>query len=221
MKKLFLITVLITLSFPIFSQQNETILTNKDGIAILPERGNIAIGIDAVPFLNLLNDKGDSPGFNFINNIPALSLKYFNTNSSALRASVMIGYNSLKAGDESLENYNQEINSSFGVNLGYEKRLGVSRVQGFYGLQGEFIYGKDKITNDEEIVFMETSTLGLGASLFVGAEVFVATKLSIGGQFSWGPTYIIEKDTENNTAFSTFNLSTSNANGALILLFHF
>ncbi len=221
MKKISLILISVVLSLPAFNQENETVLQSKNNINILPEKGDIAIGIDAVPFLNLLNDKGTSPGFNFVNNIPAFSLKYFNTNNSALRMSFKIGYSLFKNGDDSFDRFNKESNGSFGINFGYEKRLGKSRVQGFYGFDGGFAFEISKHSNENDIVTLESSVFGIGAEFILGAEVFIMTKLSVGGQFSWGPSYLIETDISNNTAASGISLGANNANGALMLSFHF
>jgi hypothetical protein len=221
MKKLLFIVVLVGLSIPAFNQVRDSVLLNKNGINILPEKGDIAIGIDAVPFLNLINSKGNNPGFNFINNIPSISLKYFNSNHSALIMDFIVGYSSVKDGDEDLTQFSQDTKSSIGINFGYEKRLGKSRVQGFYGVEGGFIYGKSKNIDANKLVTLETSSIGVGASFILGAEVFVAAKLSVGGQFSWGPQYLVEKDIDNRTKMSGFTMGADNANAALILAFHF
>jgi hypothetical protein len=222
MKKLFIITALVLLSIPAFNQvKDEGVLTNKYGVHILPEKGDISIGIDAVPFLNLLNNKGTSPGFNFVNNIPSISLKYFNSDNSALIMDILIGYTSFKEGDDNLSDFSQQTESSIGLNFGYEKRLGKTRVQGFYGLEGSVGFGKSKEVTINDIVTLETSSFELGASFIMGVEYFIAPKLSIRGKFSWGPQYRIEKDLDNESAVSGLYLGADNANGALILAFHF
>jgi hypothetical protein len=221
MKNLMLFVILFALSVPAFSQDGEKVLQNKSGINILPEKGDMAIGIDAVPFLNLLNNKGTSPGFNFVNNIPSITLKYFNTDKSALRMTILLGYSSVKNKDDVTDQYNQETGSSIGLKFGYERRMGKSRVQGFYGVDGSVGFDKNKNSNSLDVITLETSGIGFGASFFIGAEVFVAAKLSVGGQFSWGPSYTIEKDIHYKESISTFSLGANNANGALTLAFHF
>lgn len=222
MKKLLIITALVILSMPAFNQvKDDSVLTNKYGVPILPEKGDISIGIDAVPFLNLLNNKGTSPGFNFVNNIPSISLKYFNSDNSALIMDIGIGYTSVKDGEMNLSDYTLDTKSSINVNFGYEKRLGKSRVQGFYGVEANFGFGKDKSVTINDIVTLETSAFRIGASFLIGAEVFVAPKLSVGGKFTWGPQYMIEKDIDNDLATSYLFLGADNAGGALILAFHF
>lgn len=211
----------MVLSLPAFNQEGEKVLLNKSGINILPEKGDIAIGIDAVPFLNLLNNKGNSPGFYFINNLPSISLKYYNSSNTVFRMGVLIGYSSVKDNDDVSDQFTKNANGSFGLSFGYEKRLGKSRVQGFYGVDGNLNYGKVKNTNSLGAVSFETSNFGTGASVFIGAEVFVVAKLSIGGQFSWGPEYSIQKDIHNETTTTRFTLGADNASGALILSFHF
>jgi hypothetical protein len=221
MKKLLFFIGLIFLCIPVFNQVKDSVLLNKKGMRILPEKGDIAIGIDAVPFLNLFNSKGSVAGFNFVNGIPSISLKYFNTDHSALRMKFLIGFNSVKDGDENLSHYSQDNTNAIGINFGYEKRLGKSRVQGIIGVEGGIAYGKSKSTATNETVTMEVSSFGTGASFILGAEFFIAAKLSIGGEFNWGPKYLKEKDIYNKTAMSGFTMGADNANGALILAFHF
>jgi hypothetical protein len=221
MRKTLLFICLYARSIPAFNQTGDSVLLSKRGLKILPEKGDIAIGIDAVPFLNMFNEKGTSPGFNFVNNFPVFSLKFFNTDNSAIRMKFLIGYSSGKDGDTDFKQYDKTTTTSIGINMGFEKRFGKSRVQGFYGIQGGVGYGKSKEVNDRDIVSLETSNFSIGASIFLGAEFFVAPKLSIGGEFTWGPQYVIEKDIQGKTATSAFAIGADNAYGALILAFHF
>jgi hypothetical protein len=221
MKKFMFFVVLVCLCTPAFNQKRDSVLVTKHGMRILPEKGDIAIGIDAVPFLQLLKTNSSEPGFNFVNNVPAISLKYFNSDNSALRMKILIGYSSMKEGDEGLDNFINYKSSSIGLNFGYEKRLGKSRVQGFIGAEGGIAYGKLKNIDDNEVVTLEGTTFAMGASFILGAEFFIAPKLSIGGEFTWGPRYMVAKNIDENMQMSDFTIGAGNANGALILAFHF
>ena len=219
MKKFSIIFLSLVLSTYAFSQEADNALYNRHGVNILPEKGEIAISIDAVPFLNLLNDRGAGVGFNYVHNIPAFGFKYFTSNTTALRLDFRIGYGSDKLTNRS--HFEKESGGSFGFGIGHEKRLGSSRVQGFYGFGGGFLYEKIKHSNDGGRVSLDNSVFGIGANFFLGAEVFIATKLSIGGEFNWGPTYLINKDILSDTSTSGFIIGTGNAGGALMLNFHF
>lgn len=214
MKKFKLSLLLVALAFSAIAQ--DEVLTNKNGAPILPAKGDISIGIDAVPFLNLFKDNSASPGFNFTNGIPMIAMKYFLEDNRALRMELVISYNS-----DNIESFGKDVGSSFGVNMGYEWRTGSSRVQGYTGVQGGVLYGKFKSTDTNEDVLSEDSAFGVGVEGFIGAEYFIAPKLSIGGQFTWGPSYTVRTDVMNDSKRKVFDVSAKNANGALMLTFHF
>lgn len=203
----------------LFAQESENNLISKNGINILPEKGEFAIGIDAVPFLNLLNDKGDVPGFNFVSE-NTVFLKYFISDNKAIRAYFRIGNYREKEGDENFDNFDKDTETNITLGFGYEKRYGKSRVQGFYGFEGGLLYNKSKFVQNENVL-LETSGFGVVVETLLGAEYFFAPKLSIGGQFMWGISFISKKDIENKTKEKIFILDTDNFGGSLILLFHF
>ena len=214
MKKLSLSLVLFALTFSLIAQ--DTVLTSKNGIPILPVKGDFSIGIDAVPFFNIFKDNSSSPGFNFTSSIPMIAMKYFLADNRALRMELAINYRSLN-----YEDFGKDVVSSYGVSIGHEWRTGISRVQGYVGVQGGFLYGKSKTTDSDDNVQSEFSTIGVGVEGFLGAEYFVAPKLSIGGQFMWGPVYSVINDIETEDKTTVFDISAKNANGALMLTFHF
>ncbi len=220
MKKVKIVCILMILFLPVMGQETENALVSRNGVSILPEQGDFAIGIDAVPFLNLFNDKGNEPGFNFTNNLPAISGKYFLTGKSALRASVRIGYSKKKDGDEDLTDFIQYTDADLNFTLGYEKRLGKSRVQGFYGAEVGLFINKTK-SEQNTVIFWDKKTFGTGIAGLIGAEYFIFPKLSVGGQFTWGIVYQIEKDKENEERTNTFDMDVANNGGALMLIFHF
>jgi hypothetical protein len=214
MKKLTMSLVLLALAFSLFAQ--DTVLTSKRGIPILPVKGDISIGIDAVPFFNLFKENTQSPGFSSPGNIPMIAMRYFLADNRALRMEVMVNYRT-----RNFEEGNRNVTSSYGINMGHEWRFGSTRVQGFAGVQGGVFYAKEKTTDDNDDVLDEYSTVGVGAEGFLGAEVFIAPKLSIGGQFAWGPTYSVSNDIVNEQKVTVFSIDADNLSGALILAFYF
>jgi len=220
MKKLNLLFLLVVLFVTVTGQENEILPVSKNGAVILPEKGDFAIGIDAVPFLNLFNDKGEEPGFNFITGFPAISGKYFINDKSALRSTVRVRYRNMKNGDIDLTNFTKYVNTDIYFGFGYEGRLGKSRVQGLYGIEYNITGSKTKNTQDDS-VFDNRSSLGTGINGFAGAEYFILPKLSVGGQFSWGISYAVSKDKEREEKTRTFNMDAGNMGGALMLTFHF
>lgn len=219
MKKAIFTFLIIFSSTAIYCQDD--LLVNKNGVPILPQKGDISIGIDAVPFLNMLNNKGVSPGFNFINNVPTLAMKIMLSDQRALRMELMSDFYSATVENTNTSDQAKVTDSSFGLGMGYEWRDGNSRVQGFYGVQGAVFYGKEKDTDLGNNVIKELSSLGVGLEGFIGVELFVIPKLSIGGQFKWGPTYVMETDLVDDLKGSIFGFGTDNMNGALMISFYF
>jgi hypothetical protein len=214
MKKLILYLVVISLTSALSAQNIE--LVSKNGFPILPQKGDWAIGIDAVPFLNLLNNKGSSPGFNFINNIPTISVAYMLADNRALRIEFNADYHLNEIGKSK-----KDTETTFGLGGGHEWRISKSRVQGFIGAEGGVLYTKTKsLINDSETQ-TEISTFSGTIDGFLGVEVFFAPKISISGQFSWGPSVAFTHDIDNSTKSVILDLGASNANGAIILAFYF
>jgi hypothetical protein len=151
-------------------------LENKNGFKILPEEGDIALGFDAVPFINfglnavnIMNDTGDGathPGFvnGFNQNIVA---KYYYQSDLAFRA--RLGINSLRSStrfygddpmtpsavdpEEVLIMTEVEAGGEYTLALGAEFRRGHNRLQGFYG--GELFTGfaNNRVVNKYEIEY--------------------------------------------------------------------
>ena len=136
-----------------FNEENP-VLTNKRGVAILPKAGDFALGIDASSpltylgnfFSNASNSAPTLQGFN-----ESIYGKYFLRDNRALRARLTLDLSTtarkafVRDDDNPSEtNYTfQDVqkNNSAKVNLGvgYEFRRGKGRVQGFYG--GEALLG--------------------------------------------------------------------------------
>lgn len=174
MKKLFLAIPLVALMLSVsVAQETESkdsdmapALISKKGFKILPEKGDYALGFDAVPMVNfalnavkLLNDTGDDaqhPGFvSGFNNV--IVGKYFLKDNMAIRG--RFGFNSYSLSQTEFFNNPHDVftnpadpdkwgevkdvetnsGSDFFVSLGMEYRRGHNRLQGFYG--GEVLIG--------------------------------------------------------------------------------
>ncbi len=230
MKKVILMFSLAILMSGILNAQEETnhLFVSKKGFKILPEKGDIALGIDASPILsfagNMFNGNiGNGTAFNFTNSNNAIYGKYFLDDKTAVRASVRIGMGTINNVQYTTEdNVNPDTSvtvedkmsmstSNTLIGLGYEKRRGNGRLQGFYGAEFLFQMSSQKTTyeygNEHTGVFTTPGTydfggnvagtsrvteaksganMGIGLGAFIGVEYFLAPKISLGGQFSWG-----------------------------------
>ena len=117
-------------------------LVNKQGVYILPEQGDFALGIDALPILNLFGGRGNFDQYQIYG-------KYFLGDNSALRVKLRVGVNNdadkyavqndqavyanpldVDATVIDVHNYS---NNNVNLSIGYEMRRGHGRVQGFFG----------------------------------------------------------------------------------------
>lgn len=160
MKKIIAIFML-ALSVSFFTSAQE--LTSKKGIPILPEEGEWALGIDAVPFFyyigNFFNGTfdNDAPAFDFTGNYPmTLYGKYMVNATTAYRAKLQINYNSVTDKnyvtmdavtpnpDVTVEDKSKRTDMDLVFGAGIEKRRGKGRVQGVYGVEALIMYSSAK-----------------------------------------------------------------------------
>ena len=155
MKKIIIsLAVVFAVSLSVTAQRNAEV-TNKQGIAILPSAGDVALGIEADPFLEYLGDMIGltgvvSPGFNsFLNNGITLYGKYFLTDESAVRVKLGFNFGSNTLGhavlnetavasnplddQKSVIDYKFDKKREVALSIGYEMRRGYHRLQGFFG----------------------------------------------------------------------------------------
>jgi hypothetical protein len=164
MRKIFLSIMLFSTASLTIAQENSIAseeslsFESKNGFNILPEKGDIALGITMSPVLNYVgnffngNTGNSAPNANFLTN-PQISsnhmfAKYFLTDNSALRATLEFsGQNNFTKSyvqddaaiyadpqsNAKAEDMSQAIGSTFIIGAGYEMRRGKSRVQGYYG----------------------------------------------------------------------------------------
>lgn len=174
MKKLFLtiplVAFMLNISVAQEAEPNDTNfkpqMVSKKGFNILPEKGDFALGFDAVPLVNfalnavkLFDDTGDyaqHPGYvSGFNNV--IVGKYFLTDNMALRGKFGLNTYSEKYVEyftnpadvfnfpgepdqwNEIKDVESEFEREFFVGFGVEFRRGHNRLQGFYG--GELILG--------------------------------------------------------------------------------
>lgn len=155
MKKLSIVIIML-LGFSLFVNAQDEELKSKKGVPILPESGDYALGVNAVPFFeyvgNTFNGNAfNTVGFNFVNN-QAIMGKYFLDDATAIRGMVRIGYLNqmdrefvVKSADvpdpdDLVEDLQKDANTTITIGVGLEKRRGKGRVQGFYGGQLGLLY---------------------------------------------------------------------------------
>ena len=188
----------------------------KSGQQILPQAGDIAIGVDATSFLEyaggLFSDSGASaPNFGYQDDIfdaPTVFFKYFLSEDAALRAKLHLGFGSVKAKSQVhevgtangiVEDVVTNSSNGLGLSVGYEMRRGYGRLQGFFGPEIGFGYNSsttsydwgNRISQYNTILSRKTketapSDFNFRVGGFAGVEYFVAPKLSIGGEVGLG-----------------------------------
>ena len=133
----------------------------KRGIALLPQAGDFALGIEATPFFEYLGgfmggNSNWSPDFEGFNQ--TIYGKYFLEDNVAVRAKIRLNFGQTKNKTNVQDDYvavldptnvaanvfdtRTNINNNVDIRLGYELRRGKGRVQGFYG--GELYVEFDK-----------------------------------------------------------------------------
>lgn len=167
MKKLSILFVLAFVSFvgTVSAQDDETTtggvqqITNKNGVAVLPEAGSFAIGFDALPLLRYAgnmfngNTNNNNPFAGFANQGGAgaggtLYGKYFLSETNAIRARFSINQSTVQdinrvimdgqsIPQNNIEVEDEAIFSNFNLQLGggMEWRRGKGRLMGVYGAE--------------------------------------------------------------------------------------
>jgi len=157
MKKITVFYIAISTCIFGFSQGEQ--MQNKNGVDILPVKGEFALGIDAAPFLQYAGDIFGRTGTNtalsgnkFLSdyfNSNTIYGKYMLTDNSAARANFRLTdqkytykynvYNdAANSPDSMVKDILIEEYSEFNIGLGYEFRRGKTRLKGIYG--GELVF---------------------------------------------------------------------------------
>lgn len=172
MRKISLMILLSIITFSFVTAQeteDKTVgtMVSKRGINILPEAGEIGLGVDALPFVqffgNTFNGNVFNTGsFDFVNGSNnAIIGKYMLTESSAIRARLRIGKGTSKDVEYIMKDtlpvpdplfVTEDVFSSSYSNIqlgvGYEMSRGKGRVQGFYG--GEVMLQLTSVSEEYE-----------------------------------------------------------------------
>ena len=174
-------------------------LTSKKGEPILPEAGDWAIGVDAVPFLNYAgnfiggNGSNSAPGWNNYGANQTIVAKKFTDAQNAYRVTFRLGMRNQswkadiaapQASTASPVNFPNKSNvvedkashaSSFiGIGVGMEKRKGKTRLQGFYGADVFIWYSSSK----DKFKYGNSLTQGLTAD----------PNINVGNSTDWATT---------------------------------
>jgi len=150
MKKiLFYIVIISIFSSGVIAQ--DTLLTSKKGIPILPNAGDWAIGIDATPFFQIFNSYSDI-GFNFIKDNVIIGKKFIKYNL-AHRGKIRLAFNSNTAEQYTIQDgqivpdptitvTDKQLTNMTNITIGYglERRTGYGRLQVIYGAEILFSY---------------------------------------------------------------------------------
>jgi hypothetical protein len=233
-------------------------LTNSKGTTIIPQAGSVALGVDATPFLTYLggifsDTDATAPAFTY----GSFYGKYFLSDKIALRGKVRIGYSLAsqttivpKIGggpNETVEDVSKLNNTDVSLYVGLEKRIGATRLQGFYGAEvgfgvsstgRDFTYGNALSASNPISRPVSTSNgtlFNIGARAFAGVEYFVASGIAVGGEVGWGFSFAnrgngeqkterwdgskVDTNTTETGGLSQFNMN--NFSGAINLTFYF
>ncbi len=150
MKKLTLFASVIFLGSSVFGQ-----LQNKNGVNILPEKGEYALGINAVPILNYIGNifngntnnqfAGQSKFVNFFSG-QSIYGKYFLADNKAIRANFRVASSDFNNSNlvfdvngslpsDKVEDKFSRSQTTIQLGGGLEFRRGSSRLQGYYGAE--------------------------------------------------------------------------------------
>lgn len=139
--------------------EEKPVLTNKKGSRILPQAGDMALGVSVNPLFSYIKHVGratgpESPTFESIT-APAIYTKFFVHDNQAIRVGLSLNFGTDHYTGSVLENGNpdgtvtdtrRDKNNGFGVTIGYEWRRGRGRLQGFYGVEAGVGYSKLRTT---------------------------------------------------------------------------
>lgn len=136
-----------------------TVLTGKNGTPILPQAGDIAIGVEATPYLNYLGNMFNNTEDNTLElGSNTLYFRYFLEDDAALRLSLKIAnttntYRYYTQDDQAImqdplsnaqtEDAYTSRQYSYTLGVGYQKYRGYGRLRGFYGAQVFVGFAKD------------------------------------------------------------------------------
>lgn len=168
----FLVLIFLALNAQIFAQdyddedvedvdKTETTLVNKKGFKILPEEGDFAIGVNAVPYFEYLGNFFGKTGKNTlsINDFDIFG-RYYIDNESAIRFNIYINNKnkyenryvqddvavlSNPASNAQVKDTRNTKDNAYGLMAGYQRFRGYGRLRGFYGGQLGYVRSRKRI----------------------------------------------------------------------------
>jgi hypothetical protein len=216
MKRLAIIMSALFLTAGVFAQAD---MESKRGVPILPEQGDIGLGIDANPILNHIgnmfngNVNNNNAAFNFMGGMQAgntVYLKYYLEDKVAVRAGVRFGHTNgidreFVMKDDDVPNPliqvtdTRTFTTNF-INVGgdYLMYRGKGRVQGYYGGGLMFMYWatneKYDYGNPITSTFTSPETHNFGANIPNGSgermlERYTKNRLGVGARAVIGVEY--------------------------------
>ena len=220
MKKILSLACVLALFFcqVTLSQETETFsLLSKKGINILPESGDIALGINASPFLSYIggffsSSGAGAPAFTFTAQNPGcIYVKKMLTDRKAVRLAFRLGlsrYSEPQGTDPDIDRKYINSAATLGIQLALENAFAYkSRIRGYNGAGimiekspyiGELGIGtiSYKDADDPDMDWKEKGGIDIGAGIggLIGVEVFIAPKISLAGEFNIGLMFTTTTD---------------------------
>ncbi len=209
------------MTFSFVNAQEDSLMTNKNGYPILPERGEIAVGMTMNPiftyFGNFFNGTQNNVapiGTFFNNGVPnAIFAKYFIADDAALRftleATANTTTNSFYVQDDAVvindplsnaqvTDIQTTVTRSYVIGFGYEKRRGSTRLQGKYGANLLLTYQNNnllyKYGNPMSADNPMPTTHDFGTNIYNGGRIlenYGAEQLGLGVNIFIGVEYFI------------------------------
>lgn len=146
----------ISISLNILGQDNESSQRNSTTKSYLPVAGDIAIGVDAIPYINFLGSMFTA-GNSLNLNKSVIYGKYYLSSDAAIRAEFYVNQstdydynyvqddaNVMSNPNAQVEDMRKRINNGFGVGAGFQKFKGNERLRGTYGATASYYSYKYK-----------------------------------------------------------------------------
>jgi hypothetical protein len=162
MKKIIISFTILVLGLNVIAQ--DSVLVNKHGRIILPQKGDIAIGLSADPFLYYVGNMFNGNTNNSLNlGDQNLYFRYFLSDNQAIRVTIRVNsskntYNYYVTDDaaraidplsrQQVEDRQTSFDNNYGIRIGYQKFRGYNRLRGFYGADLGFAYYKTNYTRE-------------------------------------------------------------------------
>jgi len=207
-KTVFLILV-IALCINVYGQEDEdSQAVSKNTSTYLPSAGDIAIGVDAMPYINFLGSLFTA-GNTLSLNKTTIYGKYYLSSDAAIRVELYVNkstdydYSYVQDDANVMTNSNAQVqdmrktmNNGFGIGAGYQKFKGTERLRGTYGATAsyylykyntEFQWGNEMTASNTipTSTFWPNAGTGLERNLFVKDNGTSSISLGLIGGFEY------------------------------------